>query len=156
MRVLLACLLLTGCGSAVAIPDDALEDASADSNATADAASDTTAKTDASRADSPIGATDGGRPLLCSDPSTFPKFIKGCGTTENCSFGLHQIDCCGSKVAIGFNHSERTRFDEIEKAWQSTCPACDCREKPTLAEDGKTGTTFGVACVEGQCRTFVR
>lgn len=156
MRVLLGCMLLTGCGSAVAIPDDNFEDASTDSTAASDAAVDTTAMTDSPRADSPIGATDGGRPLSCSDPSTFPKFIRGCGTTDNCSFGLHQIDCCGSKVAIGFNHAERTRFDELEKVWESSCPACECLGRPTLAEDGKTGTSFGVACVDGQCRTFVK
>lgn len=150
----LVLILLIGCGGAVAIPDDSDATATDSTTSSTDTSAGNT-DTPTPRPDAPMG-TEGGRPLVCSDPTTFPKFIKGCTTSENCSFGLHQIDCCGSQTAIGFNHSERERFDVTEKAWRSTCPVCDCREKPTTAEDGKSGTSFDVRCVDGMCQTFVR
>ena len=92
--------------------------------------------------------------IKCSDPSAFPSFSKTCSVDGDCAFGLHQVDCCGSLRAVGF---ERTQpFADAEKAWASSCPMCDCLSKPTVADDGKTGTSFGVRCSSGTCSTFVK
>jgi len=98
-------------------------------------------------------AVDAGA-MKCPDASTFPVFSKTCSVDADCAFGLHQIDCCGSLLAVGF---ERTQpFEATEKAWASTCPACECAGKPTYADDGKTGASFGVRCASGACSTFVK
>src|SRR5687768_9101157 len=63
------------------------------------------------------GTTDGG-PFDGGPPALACEFVDtlddGCGTDENCSIGIHQTDCCGNAAAIGFNHSERDRFDRDE------------------------------------------
>jgi hypothetical protein len=85
-----------------------------------------------------------GRPGAC-DAGTFPTFDKGCTDTPNCVIGLHQIDCCGTLVAIGFNHAFRDAFDQAEAAWRQACPAlCGCVAGPTRAEDGKVGSSQNV------------
>jgi hypothetical protein len=95
--------------------------------------------------------------IKCGDMSTFPKFDKGCTADINCAYGLHQVDCCGSKIAIGFNHAYKDAFDKAELAWETACPAaCDCLAKPTLAEDGKTGAMFGVQCKSGVCTSVAK
>jgi hypothetical protein len=85
----------------------------------------------------------------------FPTFTKGCTTADNCSIGFHQTDCCGTQVALGFNHSQRDAFDNAEMAWDMTCPACGCAAQPLMAEDGKTCTMqmVTVACDNGMCTT---
>lgn len=94
--------------------------------------------------------------ITCSDPSTFPAFGKSCGADVDCAFGLHQIDCCGSLRAVGFAKVHDASFAAAEEAWSGTCPACDCAAKPTVAEDGNTGTAFGARCTGGACSTYVK
>jgi len=117
-----------------------------------------------SRPDDASVANDGGRetgPLGC-DAGAFPTFESGCADTINCSFGLHQINCCGTLVAIGFNHAFRDAFDKAEAAWRQACPAaCGCIAGPTRADDGKSGAAQDVAvsCVSrgpgsGRCVTY--
>lgn len=77
---------------------------------------------------------DGG---VCPNGS-FPIYDKGCTTTDNCSFGLHQIDCCGTLSAVGFNHAFKDAFDLAEKPWRASCPGCGCPSGPTKAESGMT------------------
>ncbi len=92
----------------------------------------------------------------------FPTYEKGCTTNDNCSFGLHQVDCCGTLSAIGFNHSFKTAFDSAEQTWQASCPACGCMAGPTKAESGMTCDQgkIGVKCDTsgtggtGKCTTF--
>lgn len=155
-----------GCSSASFVvggaPGDAGEDASIADGANGDASSDAAKDTatdgsgpevapppDGAKSDAPAD----GPVLSCLDPSTFPTFDKGCTYDFNCSYGLHQLDCCGSRLAIGFNHSQATAFDAAEKSWEMTCPMCGCATKPTAAEDGSTNTTFYVKCDSGKCMT---
>jgi hypothetical protein len=101
------------------------------------------------------------RPMTC-DAGVFPTFDSGCTDTINCSFGLHQIDCCGTLVAIGFNHAFRDAFDKAEANWRMACPAaCGCMAGPTRAEDGKVGSSQNVMVTcetrgpgSGRCTTF--
>jgi hypothetical protein len=101
------------------------------------------------------GSADGGFPGACTEAGAFPGFVKGCGTTANCIIKLHQIDCCGTMMAIGLNHAEFGAFDTAETAWETSCPKCKCPVGPTLAEDGKTGATVDVkvSCDNGTCKT---
>ena len=126
-----------------------------DLNSLPDAATDGTtgdgAVTDASSAD--VGRD--GFPGACTPDGGFPNFQKGCGTIANCIIKLHQIDCCGSAIAIGINHGEFAAFDAAEAEWRNSCPKCGCPAMATLAENGKTGLNADVkvACDNGVCRT---
>jgi hypothetical protein len=83
-------------------------------------------------------------------------FDRGCTGNDTCGQGLHQINCCGTKQAIGFNHAQTTAFDAAESAWEMTCPACGCAEGPTTDDEGKTcdpGKMPTVSCDNGECHT---
>lgn len=122
-----------------------------DAGGTADGAAGDGSATDASSVD----AGRDGFPGACTPDGGFPSFQKGCGTADNCIIKLHQIDCCGSIIAIGLNHSEFTPFDQTEQAWEAACPRCKCPAQPTVAEDGKSGLNadIKVKCDNGVCRT---
>jgi hypothetical protein len=82
----------------------------------------------------------------CGDAGSFPTFDNGCTSTQNCSFGLHQVNCCGTLIAIGFNHAYRSAFDSAEATWRQACPAnCSCDPGPTQADDGSFGNAQDVA-----------
>jgi hypothetical protein len=91
----------------------------------------------------------------CATGQGFPTFDKACTNTQSCSFGLHQTNCCGSQVAVGFNHSEHDAFTTAEMAWDATCPACGCAAAPLMAEDGKSCTMQMITstCDNGMCMT---
>ncbi|HEX7604142.1 MAG TPA: hypothetical protein VF316_21135 [Polyangiaceae bacterium] len=100
-------------------------------------------------------STEGGFPAACTVDGGFPGFVKGCSVTAGCVSKLHQIDCCGSMIAIGINHSEATLCDQSELAWENACPKCQCAAKPTMAEDGSTGLNANVKvnCESLTCKT---
>ena len=114
-----------------------------------------TATSSAANATTATGSSTGSG-MACTADGAFPDFEKGCGSPENCIIKLHQVDCCGSREAIGVNHSQFEPFDAAETAWEGACPACGCAAQPTLAEDGQTGPnrSLKVDCVEGMCKTF--
>ena len=93
------------------------------------------------------------------DPASFPTFDKGCTIDDNCAFGLHQTDCCGNQVAIGFNHGEASKFSAAEAAYRTACPAaCGCPMGPISTDTGaKTfdSSKIKVSCVGGRCLTDV-
>jgi hypothetical protein len=93
---------------------------------------------------------------MCGGGTPFPTtFDRGCTLPDNCVIGFHQVDCCGSLVAVGINHSQRDVFDAAEMTWDQTCPACGCAAQPTLAEDGKSCAMamVTVSCDTGMCTT---
>jgi hypothetical protein len=92
---------------------------------------------------------------MCGNGQPFPTFDKACTLTDNCSLGFHQVDCCGSLIAVGFNHSQRDTFDNAEQTWDSTCPACGCAAQPIKADDGKTCAmrAVTVSCDNMLCTT---
>ena len=101
---------------------------------------------------------DGGVGTCSGSANLFNNVIKGCTVAGGCVVVFHQIDCCGTKAAVGINHASKDAFDADEAAWLATCPACGCAARPTIAEDGKTApqmSDFKVACVNNQCRSYV-
>ena len=88
----------------------------------------------------------------------FPMFDGSCRDGCDCRAAIHQINCCGSRAAIGINYLEQERFDEAEAICEAQYPACDCFDRGILADDGQS--TFDAArvaafCNEGTCATFV-
>jgi hypothetical protein len=89
---------------------------------------------------------------------TFPGFDKACDGAYQCGVGLHQTDCCGNRVALGLVASQMDAFDDAEAICDAQYPDCECAQGPIAADDG--GSTYDpaeikVACVDGECRTFV-
>ena len=91
--------------------------------------------------------------VVCGGASPrFPSFDRTCGMDVDCAVVSHQVDCCGSRAALGVAAREVVRFSEAERACASMFPACDCAAQPTTADDGTTGSGDArVACVAGQC-----
>lgn len=88
----------------------------------------------------------------------FPSFDQTCGSDSDCLVAVHQIDCCGSRAALGININEGPRFDYDEAICRGQYPACDCVDRGILADDGQSAyyeADVGVACSEGSCTTFV-
>jgi hypothetical protein len=91
----------------------------------------------------------------CGGGTAFATFDKACTDATNCSFGLHQINCCGSEEGIGFNHAQRAAFTAAEATWDASCAKCGCAAQPLRAEDGKTcdAAAITVMCMSNQCVT---
>jgi len=90
---------------------------------------------------------------------TFPTFDRSCGTDADCTFGIHQTDCCGNTVAIGMSIGQELRFDGAETACRSMYPACGCPAGPTRTEDGGTAwdpDAIVALCSAGSCATSLR
>jgi hypothetical protein len=86
----------------------------------------------------------------------------GCTMDSDCAIGIHQIDCCGSTAAIGFNHAERARFDAFEPMCMASFPYCGCDPGPTHTDSGETALDPAqvlAACVTvgpaRRCATYV-
>ncbi len=135
----------------------------ADSTTTVDGSTSDAIGTDGSAGDGT--ATDGSpsetldaRPIC--DRASFPMFVRACTNDESCSFGIHVTDCCGNKTAMGFNHSEKSRFDAAETAYEAACPAaCGCPAGPISTDTGLTtgdASKIIVTCVSGTCKTSVK
>jgi hypothetical protein len=103
---------------------------------------------------------DTGDAIVCGvTSSSFPMFDKACRTVDDCSFGVHQSDCCGSTEAIGMARAEQARFAADEMICVAQYPMCACPSYFTLAEDGQRaidGKTIAVECQSGKCMTVVR
>lgn len=165
MRILFGfVILLAGCSSSSFDVAGTGDGSVVDSTGSGDEASTDSVTIDSTPADTGGTSPDAGPEVVtsetggpkCGDSTTFPSFDKGCTTDVNCSFGLHQTDCCGSQVAVGFNHGFKASFDAAESTWRMTCPACDCAPAPTKVDDGKTGDAIGVKCSSGICQTYVK
>lgn len=90
--------------------------------------------------------------------SRFPMFDKSCRAASECHPAIHQVDCCGTRAAIGITLAEVRHFNDDEGICRAQFPACGCPQQPTSAEDGQRTddeSTIAVDCVRGQCRTFI-
>lgn len=96
-------------------------------------------------------------PIDCTAPvPSFPELSRACNTTDDCAFGLRQIDCCGSNRAVGIATSEIDRFARGASICSSQFPECDCIPRGTETEDGELATRedhIVVECVQGACTT---
>jgi hypothetical protein len=91
-------------------------------------------------------------------PPVFPAFDKSCETDQDCTFGLHQVNCCGGLRAVGFNLDELDRFRKAESLCQSQYPPCGCFDCRIITEDESafcqgSGWKVLVRCQAGQCMT---
>lgn len=97
--------------------------------------------------------------LVCeSGGVTFPPLDKRCARATDCFIAVHQVNCCGTQAAVGFNRSAQVAFEQAEPGCAAAYPGCGCAQFPTMAEDGRTETDgpIEVRCDADQlCRTFV-
>jgi hypothetical protein len=83
-----------------------------------------------------------------------------CMADFNCFVGLHQVDCCGSLVAVGVGDlvGAHEAWNAAEMDCRASYPACMCAPRLTVAEDGRTTSdpsTVAVRCVGARCETYV-
>jgi hypothetical protein len=137
--------------------DAATDDASSGDGGTRDTGTMTDARADAPTGDGGLGL-DGGVGSCSGSSTIFNDVTKGCTVSAGCIVVEHQVDCCGSIVAVGINHASKDAFDADEKMWRASCPGCGCPARPTTAEDGKQVVDPGVVsatCTMGVCRSYV-
>jgi hypothetical protein len=102
------------------------------------------------------GSPDAG-PMCGVDGGFFPEFNKLCTSANDCAFGLHQVDCCGNLLAIGFNKSQTAAFNAAEATCDPMYPHCFCASA-LRAEDGEVASgpqSIAVRCDGCQCVTYV-
>jgi hypothetical protein len=90
--------------------------------------------------------------------SKFPSFDNSCTSPAACVIKFHQINCCGTRIALGISASASAAFDQAEAACEAMYPGCGCAALPTKAEDGKAvedTSMIKVDCKAGTCQTFV-
>jgi hypothetical protein len=111
----------------------------------------------------PRGSGDGGGGgdmVMCGGTtSSFPSFDKTCSGVDDCAFAVHQTNCCGATLSIGFHKSEAARFAADEQICVAQYPVCGCPATPTMTEDGLSvtaGQSIAVACQGGRCMTTVK
>ena len=109
-------------------------------------------RADAAAADARPVPTDAG---ICEP---FPPFDRRCSGPDECSIGVHQIDCCGTHRALGLAERVRASFSELEVDCRNAMPACDCPPGPTVADDESTAFSDmpAVACIDGICVSSFR
>lgn len=98
-----------------------------------------------------------------TDPCGFIATLdRSCGSDSSCAVGIHQSDCCGSTVAIGFNHTEASLFSALEPGCAASYPTCGCAAGPLTTDSGEVSldaTSIRVACVARGpamiCMTYV-
>ena len=84
----------------------------------------------------------------------FPAYATACASDADCAVGLHQIDCCGSQVAVGVASGALSSFAAAEAICAEQYPDCKCAQKPPLAQDGVyVADPAGIVarCVDGTC-----
>ena len=124
-----------------------------------DTAADDTADDDTGSTDATDTTSDTTSGVQCDDPKgSFPALAKACTSDTDCFVAQHQINCCGTKLAIGLAHSDKAAFEAAEAVCQSQYPGCGCAQFETMAEDGYSSFTdgdFAATCQAGLCRTSV-
>lgn len=101
----------------------------------------------------------GGADVQCAGENPyFPTFGKTCTSQDQCAVAIHQINCCGTRAAIGILAADSAAFAAAEATCEAQYPQCGCAQFPTKAEDGDTTTDeslIQVDCLAGSCSTFV-
>ena len=88
----------------------------------------------------------------------FPTFDKTCAAAGDCLLAFHQLNCCGTREAIGIAKAEKAAFDAAEATCESQYPACGCAQSPTMTEEGSTSVDeakIEVQCTGGSCMSYV-
>ena len=90
--------------------------------------------------------------------TVFPSFDMSCQSDDDCAVAVHQINCCGTRQALGIDGQEVARFIEDEAICEAQYPSCDCADFGIQADDGQSTydpDELGVVCAENTCTTFV-
>ncbi len=88
----------------------------------------------------------------------FPTFDKTCAAEGDCLVAFHQVNCCGTRKAIGIQKDEKASFDAAEATCEGQYPACECVQSPTMTEEGSTAVDealIQVQCSGGSCMSYV-
>ena len=146
--------------SDVPAPDDVVAtDTASNDTASNDTADTDTASNDTANTDTATDTSDTVGGVQCNGPKgSFPTFAKACTTNSDCFVAQHQINCCGTKVAVGLAVSDKAAFEAAEAVCQSQYPGCGCAQFETMAEDGYSSfdsASFAATCVDGLCRASV-
>ncbi len=91
-------------------------------------------------------------------PPVFPTFDRTCSGASDCVVAFHQINCCGTRRAMGIAKGELAAFGQAEAVCESQYPGCGCAQQPTAADDGNSTfdeSSIQVTCLMGNCSTFV-
>lgn len=84
---------------------------------------------------------------------------KHCSAKADCVGLFHQIDACGTLLAVAVNRESRESFDYAERGCRQRFPLTRCAPQPMRAEDGQSSPDQGrivTECLEGRCTTVVR
>ncbi len=142
--------------------DAAKADAVATPDADVDAAPADVQPVDAGPADVPTAdaqAPDAvGPKVQCvGNEFSFPTFSKTCGGDSDCFAAYHQVNCCGTLIALGLATSDKAAFEAAEKTCGEQYPGCGCASQMTMAEDGYSAgaNPIAVKCAGGKCATYV-
>lgn len=151
----LSALLLAsnGCGGSVSprVEADASADLGVDALSDASADAPTDAPTDVP-SDVPSDVSDGA--IACGTSGAFPTFARACSVDADCAVVEHEINCCGTLVALGIRADRRAAFDAAEAICRGQYPGCGCAASPTTADDGTRydgARPARAACVDAVC-----
>jgi hypothetical protein len=103
-------------------------------------------------------SVDAGEVQCWPPPQVFPPFDRSCQDEPDCRVAVHQVDCCGTRSALGINYLEQDRFNEAETICEPQYPRCGCPDRGIFADDGNSTyevADLGVFCSDGSCSTFV-
>ena len=93
-----------------------------------------------------------------AQPPLFPSFDMSCQSDSDCAVAVHQVNCCGTRRALGINNTEVDRFNIDEAICEGQYPACNCVDLGIEADDGQptySSKDVGVRCASSSCFTFV-
>ena len=88
----------------------------------------------------------------------WPKPVKACQTTADCTYAMKTIDCCGTQLATGITKAAKSAFEAAEFKCATAMAICDCMPKPVTHDDGSSagdGMT-AVSCDQGLCSTYAK
>ncbi|MFO0588445.1 MAG: hypothetical protein U0441_12925 [Polyangiaceae bacterium] len=89
---------------------------------------------------------------------SFPEFDRACAAATDCVIGFHQINCCGTRTAMGIASTAQSDFAAAEATCESQYPGCGCAQGPTMTDEGSTAideAMIQVQCSGGMCMTYV-
>lgn len=75
---------------------------------------------------------------------------RGCTTDADCSVGVHQTDCCGNSVMLGYRTTDHLVYTNGESACQASYPGCGCPAGLPVTDSEETVTDTSAvlaACV---------
>ncbi len=141
---------------------DIVANDSGGSDVSKDAGGSDMAKVDSANDSGPSGSCSGSGSVNCAmgGANSFPVWSDTCKVDSDCAVAQHQINCCGTNVALGINVCAKDKFAAAEATCQGQYPGCGCASFATLAQDGFSAfgadDIFGAKCTAGLCQSYVK